>query len=141
MSEKSKTLLLWSPRVLAMLFAAFLLVFSFDSIIPGAALFDNLLRFFMQNIPVLIIIAIIFISWSYEITGGAAFVLVGVAHIGRTLFYATNGAEPWYSKLGWSLIIAGPAVIIGVLYLFNWRIRQKALADVIKSEEEKETQE
>jgi hypothetical protein len=100
MSEKSKTLLLWSPRVLAMLFAAFLLVFSFDSIIPGAAFFDNLLSFFMHNIPVLIIIAIIFISWSYEITGGAAFVLVGIAHIGRTLFTQPTGPNPGIQNWG-----------------------------------------
>lgn len=79
----------------------------------------------MRNIPALIIIAIIIVSWSYEITGGLAFVLVGFTHMIKSVIDHNQLGMKWYIALAWSLLLALPAISIGGLYLVNWFKRPK----------------
>jgi hypothetical protein len=69
----------------------------------------------MHNIPVLILLIVLLIAWKYEIVGGIAFILAGLAYIISTLTRV-----PWYIVISWSMIIAGPAFFIGILFLVNW---------------------
>lgn len=159
MKSKKAELLLWSPRILALIFAMVLLYFSRNDIVPGTNfktfmvdLFGRNLsnipykeiatNFFMRNIPALIIIAIIVVSWTYEITGGLAFVLVGFSHMIKSVIDASRLGLKWYIALAWSLLIAVPAIVIGVLYLVNWLKRPKTpdtdLDDDEPQEEENE---
>ncbi|NLX92536.1 MAG: hypothetical protein GXZ02_01485 [Clostridiales bacterium] len=159
MKSKKAKLLLWSPRILALIFAVVLLYFSRNDIVPGTNfktfvvdLFGRNIsnipykeiatNFFMKNIPALIMIAIVVVSWTYEITGGLAFILVGISHMAKSVIDHKQLNMEWYTALALSLLIAVPAFVIGYLYLMNWFIRPKTLdADNDSDEPEEEENE
>ncbi len=105
----------WTPRILSILFLCFLTIFSFDVFEPGLSAGQIALAFFMHNIPVLILLIVLLIAWKYEIVGGIAFILAGLAYIALTLTRV-----PWYIAISWSMIIAAPAFFIGILFLIGW---------------------
>jgi multisubunit Na+/H+ antiporter MnhG subunit len=74
----------------------------------------------MHNIPMLILLAVLIISWKYEIVGGIAFILAGLLYV---VLLMMNPFE-WY-MIAWSLQIAGPAFLIGILFLVNWFKKKK----------------
>lgn len=90
-------------------------MFSLDVFEPGLSAGQIALGLFMHNIPVLILLVVLIIAWKYEIVGGIAFNLAGLAYIISTLTRV-----PWYLVISWSLIIAGPAFFIGILFMMNW---------------------
>jgi signal transduction histidine kinase len=74
----------------------------------------------MHNIPSLILLIVLIISWKHEIVGGIAFILAGLLYI---ILLMMNPFE-WY-MLSWSLIIAGPAFLIGILFTVGWFKKKK----------------
>ena len=105
----------WTPRILSILFLCFLAIFSLDVFEPGLSAGQIALGLFMHNIPVLILLVVLLIAWKYEIVGGIAFILAGLAYIVSTAIRV-----PWYLVISWSMIIAVPAFFIGILFLVNW---------------------
>jgi hypothetical protein len=112
-----KKILYWLPRILSILFILFLMMFSLDVFEPGLTVWQIAVGLFMHNIPALILLIVLIISWKREIIGGIVFILAGIAYIFLTSF---RSGLPWYTALSWSLIIAGPAFLIGILFLVNW---------------------
>lgn len=106
----------WTPRILSIAFILFLTLFSFDVFDSATGFWQTVFGLFMHNIPSLVLLAILIISWKYEIVGGIAFILAGIAYIISLLFKPFE----WY-MISWSIIIAGPALIIGILFLLNWK--------------------
>jgi len=121
MAEKSSTLLFWSPRIISILLIILMALMSLDVFESGGSAWDIAVGLFMHNIPVFVMIIILIIAWKYEIVGGIAFILAGIAYV---IFAATSG-QPWYRVLSWSLTIAGPAFLAGVLFLVNWFRKKK----------------
>lgn len=121
MDKKSKGLIYWLPRILSILFICFLMLFSLDVFTPGASITDIALGLFMHNIPALILLAITIIAWKYEIVGGIAFILAGILYMGLVV----KGGVPLLMALSWSLSIAGPAFLVGILYLVCWFKKRK----------------
>lgn len=80
----------------------------------------TILGLFMHNIPALILLITLLISWKYEIVGGIVFILAGILYIVVILI---NSFE-WY-KLFWTLTIAGPAFLIGILFILGWFRKRK----------------
>jgi hypothetical protein len=116
MATKISKPLYWTPRVLSILFIIFLALFSLDVFSPGLSWKEIAIALFMHNTPVFVLIAVLWISWKHEIVGGIAFILAGLLYIFLLLF---RNDFQWY-MLSWSLIIAGPAFLIGILFLMNW---------------------
>jgi len=108
------------PRVLAIFFIAFLSLFSLDIFDENRGFWMTILGLLMHNIPSLILIIVLIISWNYEIIGGVAFILAGLLYI---VLIFMNPVFNWY-MLFWSMIIAGPAFLIGILFLLNWSKRK-----------------
>jgi hypothetical protein len=110
----------WTPRILSILFLAFLVLFSFDVFGNGYTFWQTVAALLIHNIPVFFLLAVLIISWKYEIVGGIAFILAG-------LFYLVMESlrQPWYTVISWSMIIAGPAFLIGILFLVNWFKKRK----------------
>ena len=77
----------------------------------------------MHNIPVIILTITLIISWKHEIVGGVIFILAGLAYV---IFTLSSGVL-WYLAFSWSLIIAVPAFLIGILFMINWKRKIKAL--------------
>lgn len=109
----------WSPRILAVLFILFLVMFSLDVFESCDNLSLCLIGLLMHNIPSIILTIILVASWRYEIVGGIAFLF------GALLYFLLVLNHGILTALLWSSSISLPAVIIGILFLINWRKRQK----------------
>lgn len=113
-TEISKTLY-WTPRVLSIIFIAFLSLFSLDVFSMGLDAKGILVGLFMHNIPTLILLALLIIAWRYEIVGAIVFGLVGALYIGMIFWNIIKGTGGWY-MLGWTIEIAGPAFLIAYFF-------------------------
>ena len=118
--KKVSKFVYWTPRILSIIFLAFLVLFSFDVFGNGYTFWQTVAALLIHNIPVFFLLAVLIISWKYEIVGGIAFILAG-------LFYLVMESlrQPWYTVISWSMIIAGPAFLIGILFLVNWFKKRK----------------
>ena len=75
----------------------------------------------MHNIPALLLGLTVLLAWKRELIGGIVFTVAGLLYI---LMLAINQTFEWY-MLSWSLIIAGPALVTGLLFFKNWQDKQK----------------
>jgi hypothetical protein len=110
-----------TPRIISIIFILFLALFSLDVFGEGLSLFQVLVAFLMHNIPVFILAILLWISWKKEIVGAITFILAGIAYIFLTL---GRNEFQWY-MISWSLIIAGPAFFIGILFWIGWKRKKK----------------
>jgi len=94
-----KKLLYWLPRVLSVLFIAFISMFALD-------VFNEPnwpLALFMHLIPSFLLVGVTIVAWRNETLGGYFFLIVGAALLVFTNFEA--------------LVIGIPAFVIGALFL------------------------
>ena len=107
-------LLLWLPRVLAILVCIFLSAFSLDAFENGKTVTQAASDFAIHVAPVLILFAVIVVSWRWPWVGGVVFtgLAAGYAYVTR--------AHP-----SWILVIAGPLLAAGSLFLWSWRHSRK----------------
>lgn len=131
MSVKDGKFIYWTPRILAILIILFLAMFSLDVIGPGRSVGDILIGLIMHNIPVLILTALLMIAWKHELIGAITFISAGSLYFGLNVFRAIHSDIPWYLSISWSLTIAGPAFLVGILFLINWK--RKRRKETIKS--------
>ncbi len=113
----------WAPRILSILFIIFLALFSLDVFDLQLDFWQTIVGLFMHNIPALILLIVLIISWKYEIVGGIAFILAGLLYIVLLAINSIINGFEWY-YLTWPLPISGPAILIGILFLINWRIKK-----------------
>jgi len=118
MKKRVPRWLFWTPRILAIVFILFLALFSFDVFDQGYS-FWAVLALFMHNIPSIVLAIALIIAWKHEWVGAAMFILAGIAYITSL---ALKPEFEWY-MISWSIIIAGPAFLTGVLFWLNWRAK------------------
>jgi hypothetical protein len=114
MKTTSKRLLFWTPRVLCLLFAAFISLFALDVFNETHGLWQTALALTMHLAPTFVILAVLALSWRWEWVGGLLFVALGIFYI-----IAFRGRFPWSVYA----VIAGPLFAVGLLFLLNWRYR------------------
>jgi hypothetical protein len=119
MERKASKFIYWSPRILSIIFLCFLALFSLDVISPGLSFWQIVLGLLIHNIPVFILLAVLLISWKREIVGGVVFILAGTLYVATILMNMLRNSFEWY-MISYSLIIAGPAFFIGILFIINW---------------------
>jgi len=115
MEKKLNRFLYWTPRILSIVFILFLALFSLDVFDSNLDFWGKMFELFMNNIPNLILLIVLIISWNYEIVGGIGFILAGLLYIFWVIM-KRFGPDMWYGFF----IIAGPAFLIGILFLMNW---------------------
>jgi hypothetical protein len=110
----------WMPRILAILFIMFLTLFSLDVVSSSLSFWQIVIGLLMHNIPTLLLIIILIISWKYELVGAVAFTLAGIFYMVMVF------TQPFkLYMLSWFIVIAGPAILVGVLFFINWYIKKK----------------
>jgi hypothetical protein len=77
--------------------------------------------FFIHNIPTLLLLIVLIISWKYELVGGVVFLLAAIFYI----FMTTRNAPNIFMALSWSTVIAGPAIFISIFFFLNWMKKKK----------------
>jgi hypothetical protein len=119
MKQPMKRILFWTPRVLGILFAAFISIFALDVFGEGYGVWKTILALLMHLIPSGIILIVLAMSWRWEWVGGIVFPALGVLYL--FMFW---GRFPWSVYL----VMSGPLVLVGVLFLLNWVYRRELLA-------------
>jgi len=115
-----KGFIYWTPRILSILFLLFLAMFSLDVFEGGYGFWGAILALFMHNIPVLVLLIILIISWKHEIVGGIGFILAGILYAVLVLMRGFEGY-----MIFWILEISGIAFLIGILFLIGWLRKRK----------------
>lgn len=119
MPKKISKSLYWTPRILSIIFICFLALMSLDVFESSSSLSQIILALFMHNIPAIILLIVLWISWKKEIVGGIAFILAGLLYIAMILKTAITTGFEWY-YLTWAIQISGIAFLIGILFLIGW---------------------
>ncbi len=124
MDKKPGKFIYWTPRILSIALILFLAMFSLDVFEENYGFWGTIVGLFMHNIPSLVLAIILWISWKkYEIVGGIVYILAGLLYMWLTI--STNSDDPIYIPIAMSLILAGPAFFIGVLFLIGWFKKKK----------------
>jgi hypothetical protein len=121
MNRSVKGLLFWTPRILCMLFAAFVSVFALDVFDAGLSIWKTMLALLIHLSPVFFLILILVLSWRWAWVGGIVFPALGALYI----------VWAWH-RFHWPTyaIIAGPLFLLGILFWINWLCRAQLRAKV-----------
>ena len=98
----------WAPRVLAVLYAAFLALFALDVFGMGLAMWRTTLALLIHLAPVYLVAGALAVAWRRRKAGGALFILLGLAYL-----VFTGGTFPMATYL----VISGPPLVIGLLFI------------------------
>ncbi len=102
----------WVPRVLGLCFAAFLAIFALDVFDEGLGIGSTIVALAIHLIPTWLVLAAVAIAWKHQVAGAALFFLMAAAYV------AMAGSRFPASTI---LLIAGPPVAIGLLFLISGR--------------------
>jgi hypothetical protein len=116
MNINGRSILLWAPRALAILFVLFISMFALDVFGEGYSFWQTLVALFMHLIPSFLILIALAIAWRWAWVGGILFIGLGGYYV-----VMARGKMP----LATLFIIAGPAVLTGCLFLASWFTRLK----------------
>lgn len=123
MTQGRDRIIYWTPRIMAIIFIFFMFLMSLDVISSEQSFRQIMTAMLIHNIPVIIMIILLIISWKFEIVGGIAFIMIGLIYI----FMLAKNHVYLPMALSWSMSISGPAFVIGVLFLINWQKKRKDL--------------
>jgi len=98
----------WLPRVLVILLAVFFALMSLDVFAEDYHWYEMIVALFMHNVPTLLILGALWVSWIRPGIGGWMFVLLAMLPI-----FLFNLEEMLFSLLVTTL----PLLVIGVLFL------------------------
>jgi hypothetical protein len=104
-----KTLLLWSPRILALALSVFFGLFALDAFTGQKPLADAWLDFALHLVPAIVVLTIAVLAWHRSWIGAVAFMALAIA-------YALRAG----GRLDWIVTISGPLTAVALLFLFSW---------------------
>lgn len=116
MKTPIKRLLFWTPRILCLLFAAFISVFALDVFDEHLGFWRTLLALAIHLIPTGLLLLILAAAWRWEWLGALIFPALGGFYI-----FGCWGRFPWMTYV----IIAGPLFLLGALFLLGWMKRKE----------------
>lgn len=106
----------WAPRVLAAAFTLFISLFALDAFEGQAGFREKAVALFMHLLPTFVCVAAIALAWRREWLGALLFG-------GLAAYYA---ASAW-GHPSWVYLIAGPMLLVAVLYAVAW-VNRRSLA-------------
>jgi hypothetical protein len=114
MKKPVRRFLFWTPRILCLLFAAFISIFAADVFGEGHGFWNTTLLLLLHLIPTGILLAILAVSWRWEWVGGILLFGLGIYYIVTNL-----------NHIDWCVVIGGPPILTGALFLINWHYRKE----------------
>lgn len=123
---KVNKFLFWTPRILSILFILFIALFSLDVFESCSVFLECGLALFIHNLPSLILIVFLVIAWRWEWVGALGFLFFSIFYITFIIRNITNNGFEWY-YISWFITIAGPSIVVGILWWFNWKKKYKKM--------------
>ena len=124
MEKRVNKFIYWTPRILSIIFILFLALMSLDVFEGNYGFWGTIAGLFMHNIPAMILLIVLIISWQREIVGGVGFVLAGILYIAMILMNIVATGFEWYYLL-WALQISGIAFFTGIMFFVSWFEKKK----------------
>ncbi len=116
MTALRRRTLFWTPRVLAMLYIAFLSMFTLDVFSEEHGLWRILAALSIHLIPSFVLLVGLILAWRWEWVGAVLYAAAGVIYVAAT---AGRPVAPAI-KMNWILSMAGPTFLVAALFLANW---------------------
>lgn len=113
--------LFWAPRVLAMLYIAFLSIFALDVFSEQHGFWRILVALSLHLTPAFVLIVALILAWRWEWIGATLFAAAGVVYVASVLGRPLAPAI----KVNWILTIAGPTFLVAALFLASWLKRDE----------------
>ena len=101
--------LLWAPRVFGIVVSLFLALFALDAFSVSRPLIASSVDFLIHLVPAMLVCIAVIVSWRRPAIGAAAFVALAVGYAALA------------QRVDWVLVISGPLLVVGVLFLLSWR--------------------
>jgi len=120
MNTPVKHLLFWTPRILGLLFAAFISLFALDVFEEHHGFWQTALALALHLIPTAILLLILGTAWRWEWVGALIFPALGGLYI-----FHFWGRFPWATYV----LISGPLFLLGGLFLVGWLKRTEIHAN------------
>ncbi|MFO7661592.1 MAG: hypothetical protein R6X18_03255 [Chloroflexota bacterium] len=117
MSPRTRQLLDWLPRVLGALYAVFISVFAFDVWEMSGSFWYKMAGFLIHLIPTYLVVAVLLAGWVRPLWGGIGYLTLAVAF---GLIFGRN-------DLSVLLILTGPLILVGLLFLADWWVSNSRL--------------
>jgi len=111
MKRSKRSILVWTPRILGIVYAIFVSLFALDVFSVGYGFWEAIGALLIHLIPTGVVLAVLLIAWRWDWMGGILFIILG----GLYLILAWGGF-PWSVFV----IMSGPLFLIGLLFLLNW---------------------
>ena len=111
MNSGIKKAVFWTPRILCILFAAFLSLFALDVFSEGYSPGETILALLIHLIPTFAILLCLAIAWRWAWLGAILFVIFA------GIFLVMSRGEGW--------IVSGPLFLVGGLFLIDWLYRAR----------------
>ncbi len=118
MSNSARSVVYWTPRILCIGFAAFLAIFAADVFEMDASPWQLALALGMHLIPSALVLLALAACWKHEWLGGVLFPALAVVHL-----TSKWGQLHWIAYAAIEL----PLLLLGGLFLMNWRARRQLL--------------
>jgi hypothetical protein len=96
------------------MFALFISLFALDVFGAGYGLWEAIVALLIHLVPTGVILIALAIAWRWEWLGAILFAALGAWYL-----IMAWGRFPWITYL----LVAGPAFLIGALFLVNWLYR------------------
>lgn len=116
MTALGRCALFWTPRLLSILYIAFLSIFALDVFGEEHGFWRILLALAIHLIPSLLLLAVLILAWRWEWIGATLFSAAGLLYV----LSLVPRQLPLSLKLTWILAIAVPAFVVAGLFLANW---------------------
>lgn len=113
LSKRAGAALRWTPRAGLLIFALFISLFALDIFGQGYSLWETVVGLTMHLLPTFTILLVAALAWRWPLVGGIAMLLVAAGFV-----FIFGGA--WNEEWSVYLIIVGPQVVIGLLFLADW---------------------
>ena len=124
MKSKNK-ILFWLPRMLCILAILFVSMFALDAFDPGLSAWQQIKAFLIHLVPSFILFLLLVLAWNKELIGGIVFTIIGLFF---TPFIYIHNYQMNHSigvSTGIVLMITFPFILVGVLFMVNYRLKRK----------------
>ncbi|MBK7406691.1 MAG: hypothetical protein IPL49_11840 [Saprospirales bacterium] len=116
MKPTTQRVLYWAPRLLTILFAAFISIFALDVFDGSQDIWKTLAALAIHLIPTLLIVLVLVLAWRWEWVGTVVFLALGIAYLITT-----------WGRFHWSayVVISGSLFLLGGLFWASWKMHAR----------------
>lgn len=117
--EKPVRLMLWLPRVMAIIFILFVSLFALDSFTAGQTVWRQMGAFIIHLIPSFVLTGILITAWKWEYLGGILFLLVAIGVSPFIFLMNYDRSHSLRIAIASLLMITLPFFIVGILFIIS----------------------